>query len=87
MKSAMGPSRQGRAASKPGYVRYPAESGSKFRAASQLIGGAGLAPRRSPPRRVSGRDGLSLFRLLASEHPENAGGGKSYVFTRTIRMV
>ena len=53
--SPKGHSRQGRAASKPGYVRYAAESGSKFRAASQLIWRTGLAPRRSPPRRVSGR--------------------------------
>ena len=30
-------SRQGRAASKPGHARYAAESGSKFRAASQLM--------------------------------------------------
>jgi hypothetical protein len=32
-----GPSRLGRAASKPSHARYAAESGSKFRAASQLM--------------------------------------------------
>jgi hypothetical protein len=35
--SALGPSRLGRAASKPSHARYAAESGSKFRAASQLM--------------------------------------------------
>jgi len=33
----VGHSRQGRAASKPSHARYAAESGSKFRAASQLM--------------------------------------------------
>jgi len=35
--SQLGHSRQGRAASKPSHARYAAESGSKFRAASQLM--------------------------------------------------
>jgi hypothetical protein len=35
--SVVGHSRQGRAASKLGHARYAAESGSKFRAASQLM--------------------------------------------------
>lgn len=38
-----------------------------------------------PPPRVEG-DGLSSFRLLASQHPENAREA-SYAFTCTIRVV